>query len=170
MNVGFSGKGRSMDMFDSPLEKKRSKTSSDYGMQMVLNPLHTKEVSDMAHASTILHQAPSLVPRPEFETLAREHGTRHACSSSGHQRAGREDRAGHPAKPPCAQGGNGRSGRLPSGRGAERGRSHRGHQALNTAGRTENPRGMSMEPPRDGGVAASPCDGSRATTSQTSFV
>lgn len=64
-----------MDMFDSPSEKKMSEFSPVYGMQMALNPLHTKEISDMAHANTILHQVLSLIPRPEFEALAQEHST-----------------------------------------------------------------------------------------------
>lgn len=62
-------------MFDSPSEKKMSKISSVYGMQLATNTLHKKEILDMAHANTIFHQVLSLIPRYEFEVLAREHST-----------------------------------------------------------------------------------------------
>jgi hypothetical protein len=64
-----------MDMFDSPSKKKMSKISSVYDMQIASKQLHQKEISDMAHANTILHQVLSLIPRSEFEALAREHST-----------------------------------------------------------------------------------------------
>lgn len=64
-----------MDMFDSPSEKKMSKISTVYGMQLAANTLHKKEILDMAHANTIFHQVLSLIPRHEFEVLAREHST-----------------------------------------------------------------------------------------------
>ncbi len=62
-------------MFDSPSKNKMSKISSGYAMQMEPNPLHKKEILDMAHANTIFHQVLSLIPRYEFEVLARKHST-----------------------------------------------------------------------------------------------
>lgn len=64
-----------MDMFDSPSEKKMFKISSIYAMQIASKQLHQKEISDMAHLNTIFHQVLSLIPRHEFEALAREHST-----------------------------------------------------------------------------------------------
>ncbi len=64
-----------MDMFDSLLKKKMSEFPSIYGMQLVSNQLHAKEISDMSYSNTILHQVLSLIPRSEFEALARKHGT-----------------------------------------------------------------------------------------------
>ncbi len=52
-----------------------SKISFVYGMQTVTNPLQPKEILDMAHANTIFHQVLSLVPRSEFEALARKYST-----------------------------------------------------------------------------------------------
>jgi hypothetical protein len=72
MCIGLPGNELSMDMFDSPSEKKMSKISSGYDMQIVLNPLQPKEISDIAHLNTILHQVLSLIPRYEFKVLARK--------------------------------------------------------------------------------------------------
>ena len=44
-------------------------------MQKVTKPLQPREVLDMAHANTILHQVLSLISRPEFDALAKEHST-----------------------------------------------------------------------------------------------
>jgi hypothetical protein len=64
-----------MDMFDSPSKKEMSKTSSVYGMQLAANTLHKKEILGVAHANTVFHQVLSLIPRYEFEALARKHIT-----------------------------------------------------------------------------------------------
>lgn len=50
-------------------------------MQKVLNCLHPKEIPDMAHGNTIFHQVLSLIPRQEFENLAKKHSTGRASRS-----------------------------------------------------------------------------------------
>lgn len=75
MSVDFSDEGSPMDMFDSPSKKKMSKISSGYGMQIAPNRLHPKEILHITYVNTILHQVLSLIPWPEFETLAREYNT-----------------------------------------------------------------------------------------------
>ncbi|MEF2231554.1 MAG: DUF4372 domain-containing protein [Pseudodesulfovibrio sp.] len=64
-----------MDMVDSPSKRKRSEFSSFYDMQMMPNQLHKKDISDIAHGNTIFHQVLSLIPRAEFEALAKKHST-----------------------------------------------------------------------------------------------
>jgi hypothetical protein len=52
-----------------------SKNSNGYDMQEVTKLLQPKEILDMSHRSTILHQILSLVPRREFVILERKHIT-----------------------------------------------------------------------------------------------
>lgn len=81
MSIHFLGEGYLMDMFDSPSKRKMSEFSSFCDMQRMSNSLHKKEISDMAHANTIFHQVLSLIPRTEFEALAKKYSTGRAFRS-----------------------------------------------------------------------------------------
>jgi len=81
MSIHFPDEGNLMNMVDSPSKRKMSEFSSFYDMQKMSKPLHKKEISDMAHANTIFHQVLSLIPRTEFEALAKKYSTGRAFRS-----------------------------------------------------------------------------------------
>jgi len=51
------------------------KISEGYAMQILHNPLHTKEILNMAHHNTLFSQTLSLIPRHVFQKLEAKHKT-----------------------------------------------------------------------------------------------